>query len=105
MTSKWLSSNTSDETLVHLKVKPGAHKNQILSIEDDRLVISLRAKAQDGQANTALQVFLADILNIAKSKIQLIKGDCAKFKTLKIRLNAKIINDIINQQLPTGKTL
>ncbi|MCD6047981.1 MAG: hypothetical protein K0S08_1628 [Gammaproteobacteria bacterium] len=70
---------------VHIFVKPGKKKNEILGQDENgRLCISLTARAQDGGANEALIEFLARTWQVPKSKVKLIKGHQARYKTVQL---------------------
>lgn len=67
-----------------VQVKPGSSKNQLFRGSQNELIIKLRAKPIDGEANAALIEFLADELNIRKTDIEILKGATSRNK--KIRL-------------------
>ena len=73
-----------------VKVKPGSSKNELIVHDDGNWEIKLRAKPVDGEANIQLVNFLAEKLNIAKSKIVIEKGHTTRYKTLVIH------EDVIN---------
>ncbi|MEN6523530.1 MAG: DUF167 domain-containing protein [Anaerolineaceae bacterium] len=58
-----------------IRVIPGAPKTQIASImEDGTIKIKVAAPPVEGKANIALTRFLADILSVSESKIEIISG-------------------------------
>jgi len=70
---------------VVIQVKPGSSKNEIYMNPNNELVVKLRAKPIDGEANYALVEFLSSELHIRKSGIEIIKGTTSRVK--KIRLD------------------
>lgn len=68
---------------IHIKVIPGARKN-LLKKEGDPWIVYLTAPPVDGKANKALIDFLAGELDVAKSRIEVIKGLKSRHKTIMI---------------------
>lgn len=73
------------ECKLAVKVLPKTSKNEIAGWENDELKVRLRAVPEKGEANKALIAFLADVLEIPKSSIELIRGDTSRHKLLVIR--------------------
>lgn len=72
---------------IRIKLSPNARQNQIIGWENDPvcgrvLKVRIQAAPVEGKANKALEHFLAESLRISKSKVQLIKGDESRIKTL-----------------------
>lgn len=80
---------------VQLKVIPNASKNQVVSFEYGVLRVRIKGVPENGKVNEELIAFLAKELGIAKSNIELTRGQASRFKRLKIegmtqeQLNAK----------------
>lgn len=70
--------------ILKLHIQPGAKKNEIVGRHGDAIKIRLKARAVEGKANTALVEFLAETLNIAKSKIEIVKGLSSRQKLVSI---------------------
>ena len=79
----WITEKT-DHILLHIVVQAGAKSCQIFGEHAGRLKIRLNAKPIDGQANARLLEFLSDKLKIAKTSINIVSGESAKFKTLAV---------------------
>ena len=62
-----------------LRVTPGA-RTEGLEIAEGRLLAKVRAKAEDGKANTAVQSLLASALGIAPSRLNLLRGATSREK-------------------------
>lgn len=73
-----------------LKVTPGAKKNEILGWEDDYpqvgrvLKIKIAAPPVEGKANKEIVLFLAKILKVTKSSIQVVHGTSGRIKLVEI---------------------
>lgn len=72
-----------DQGRLALKVTPGARTEQIVII-DDTVLIKVRAKAHDGEANDAVLAMLAAALDLPKSKVQLLRGATGRSKLVQI---------------------
>jgi uncharacterized protein YggU (UPF0235/DUF167 family) len=66
-----------------LKVTPGA-REQGLSIEDGRLLVKVRARPKDGEANEAVLALLAAALGIATSRLRMLRGATGRDKLVQI---------------------
>jgi len=73
--------------LLHLKVKPNSKKDEIIRGEDGLLKVRIKAPATEGKANKYLVAYLSEMLDIPKSKIELLKGTTNQYKTLAIDAN------------------
>lgn len=68
-----------------IRVTPRSGKNEITGILDDGTIkVRLAAPPVDGKANAALIEFLAEILDIAPSKIEIISGAAGRDKLVSI---------------------
>jgi uncharacterized protein (TIGR00251 family) len=70
--------------IVHIKVTPNASKNKILGFDEGVLKVRIRGVPEKGRVNQELIDFLAEIFEIAKSKIEILNGHTSKFKKVKI---------------------
>ncbi len=70
---------------ITVRVIPRSSKNEIAEVQADGTIkIRLTAAPVEGQANKALIEFLADILDVAKSKIEIIAGLSGRDKLITI---------------------
>lgn len=67
--------------IIKLKISPNASKNEIIK-NDSEIKIKITAQPVENKANKALIEFLSKQLKIAKSNIEIIKGETSKEKTL-----------------------
>jgi uncharacterized protein len=79
---------TDNGLIVRLKIIPNSSRNEII-FDGENLKVKVTAQPIENKANKALIEFLAKELKIAKSNIQIIKGELSKEKTLLIK-NGKI---------------
>lgn len=70
--------------IVQIKVTPNASKNKIIGFNEGILCVRIRGVPEKGRVNEELINFLADTLNIAKSRISIVSGHTSRLKRLKI---------------------
>ena len=89
---------TPDGLIVKVKIVPNSSKNDII-IEDEFIKIKVTAQPIENKANIALTEFLSKNLKLAKSNIEIIKGETSKEKTILLRIADKNKKDEITQKL------
>lgn len=70
--------------LLYVKVKPGSKQEKIERLSENELAVSVKARATEGRANTAVIESLSRYLGRPKSRISIIKGHKAKAKTVEV---------------------
>ncbi len=66
-----------------IRVTPGA-RSETIAIEDGRVLVKIRAQPQDGAANDAVLELLARALDIAPSKLHLLRGATSRLKPVQL---------------------
>lgn len=66
-----------------VRVTPGA-KSEGLDIADGRLLAKVRAQPEDGRANAAVRALLAAALDVAPSRLDLLRGATSREKQFRI---------------------
>ncbi len=76
----------SDGIAVFARVTPNAKRDEISGTrlwgEDVRLLVRVRADAQDGKANAAVVRLIADWLDLPQDAVSLASGERSRLKTL-----------------------
>lgn len=72
--------------LLHVHVQPGVKSTEAAGLHGDRLKVRLAAPPVDGKANKALIEWAADYFGVAKSAVELVRGQTSRQKTLRIEL-------------------
>ncbi|WP_264158735.1 DUF167 domain-containing protein [Noviherbaspirillum aerium] len=67
-----------------VQVQPNARKSEIAGLHDDAVKIRLQAPPVDGKANEALIRFIADLLDIPKSRVAISHGQASRRKLVEI---------------------
>lgn len=95
-----LFRETSGGTLLLVKLQPRASKNEIGEPLGDELKIKVTAPPVDAAANQALIELLAKTLGCSRGKIELIRGQTSRHKTLMLH---GFKSDEILHKLSNGK--
>ncbi len=72
-----------DQGRLALRVTPGA-RVEALEIGDGVLLVKVRAKAKDGEANDAVLTVLAQALGVATSRLRLLRGATGRDKLVQM---------------------
>jgi len=82
---------------ITVRVTPRARNNEIVEVLSDLTVkIRLTAPPVEGKANKALIEFLSDVLDMPKSKIEIVAGETGRDKIVSI-LEAD--SDVVHKKL------
>lgn len=74
-----------DQGRLALRVTPGA-RVEALEIGDRVLLVKVRAKAKDGEANAAVLALLAEALGMATSRLRMLRGATGRDKLVQLPL-------------------
>ena len=86
---------------IAVRVTTRANKNQIVgALSDGTVKIRIAAAPAEGQANEELVKFLSDVLDVAKSRIEIVAGQTGRDKLISVldmdseTLHKKIVENI-----------
>ncbi|XP_015917829.1 UPF0235 protein C15orf40 homolog [Parasteatoda tepidariorum] len=74
--------NNKSEIILKVHAKPGAKESAITDISDESIGVQIAAPPVDGEANKELIRYLAEVLQLRKSDVNLEKGSRSKEKTV-----------------------
>ena len=77
---------TKDGILLKIKIVPNSSKNAII-FEEGFIKVKITAQPIENKANKALIEYLSKELKIAKSFIEILRGETSKEKTLFINIS------------------
>lgn len=80
-----LFHETREGVTFAVKVIPRAKRDEMVGIENDALKIRLNAPPVEGRANEALIKFLAQMLNIARANVEIVRGETSRNKVVRVR--------------------
>ena len=72
---------SENSLIIKLKISPNASKNEIIN-KDGEIKVKVTAQPIENNANKALVEFLSKKLKVAKTNIEIVKGETSKEKTL-----------------------
>jgi uncharacterized protein (TIGR00251 family) len=81
--------------LLHVQIKPNQKIDQI-TVSEASIVIRIKARPQQGEANKYLIKFLAKVFNLPKSAIAVVKGHTNPHKTISIDADEAYINSVLD---------
>ena len=70
--------------IYRVKVKPGTSQEKVVENGEGELVVYLRAKAHDGEANKALIKVLSKNFKVAKTRITIRRGEKGRDKIIEV---------------------
>ena len=77
-------SSVSQSASIGIYVQPRASKTEVSGMHDGLIRIRLAAPPVDGAANAALVAFIAERLDIAKSRVRVISGLASRRKVVRV---------------------
>ncbi len=81
----WLKHEASGAVILTLHVQPGAKRTELAGTHGEALKIRLAAPPVDGKANDCLIAFLAQALGVPRSHVELVSGQSARQKRVRVR--------------------
>ena len=73
-----------DELAISVRVQPRASSNEVLGVRNGQLLVRTTAAPSDGKANKVVIRLLAAFLDIAPSRVRLVRGRTQRNKVLRI---------------------
>jgi hypothetical protein len=73
-----------------VRVIPGASKNEVAGIQDGALKLKLTAPPVEGKANRACVEFLAGLLGVRRSALEITSGEKSRKKTVTVTGLARV---------------
>lgn len=76
---------SGDAVTITIKLQPRAGRNEVAGVDDGAIRIRLSAPPVDGEANAACIAFLAELLAVPKSAVQIVAGLTSRQKVVRVR--------------------
>lgn len=67
-----------------VRVTPGA-RVEVVEVDGARLLVKVRAKPEDGKATEAVRELVAQVLGVAPSRVELLRGATAREKMFRVK--------------------
>lgn len=95
--NEWLRVAADGRITLTLHIQPGAKKTEFAGLHGGALKIRLAAPPVDGKANEALIKFVAEILKLPKSAVNLKSGQTSRRKVLEVSGSSReVLAGLIN---------
>ena len=89
-------SEKDGSAVFSIRVKPGGKRNEVIGVHDGALKLSVTAPPVEGKANRAVTKFIAGVLGVAPSRVNIISGESSRTKRVKIEgLTAQEVKKLI----------
>jgi hypothetical protein len=86
--------------MVRVKVQPRSSRNQLVVDSDGGLKIKVHAPPVEGKANEECRRFLASVLGVSKSDVEILRGGTSRTKVLRVgRLNQQAFHELICREI------
>ena len=93
-----------DDTLLWIKVVPGASRNEIAGVLGDRLKVRVGAPPESGKANKAVCVLLARTLGVRQADVDVEGGTTRPEKTVRVRgAGVDGVRSSLRRQIPSAR--
>ncbi len=85
-----------DGVIISVQAQPGARRNGVTGIHDNRLKVAVTQVAEKGKANQQIIKVLAEFLDVPKSSLTVVSGETSSRKSILVLgatiegLNAKL---------------
>lgn len=76
---------TANGAVIRVHVQPKSRREQILGMHGDRIKLAVTEPPDKGKANEAVQRLIAAALNLAPSRVELLRGSTSRQKDLLVR--------------------
>ncbi len=73
---------TSEGISFAVKVTPKSRANKLIGWRDDLLGVRIAAVPEKGAANEELEHFIASLLNVGRTQVQVVHGHGSRYKRL-----------------------
>jgi uncharacterized protein len=72
----------TDGLRLDIHVQPGGSRNELCGQHGDSLKVKVKARPVEGAANQAVREFFAELFEIPKSSVTILKGDRSRTKSI-----------------------
>ena len=79
----WIEQR-GEVVIINCRVMPNAKKSVVEGFRQERLCIRLHAPAVEGKANQALLAYLAEVLALSKTRLEILRGEKSREKSVAI---------------------
>ncbi len=74
----------SEGVVLKIRVKPRARRNALVGVRNNTLLVEVTAPPEQNRANDAVIALLADVLDLPKSKVEILSGHSFREKLVRL---------------------
>ncbi len=89
--------------LLDILVQPRASRVRVGPVRQDRLVVAVTSPPVDGEANRAVVDALSRATGVARSQVEIVRGDSSRRKTVRIRGASRAVLEGLGPNKGRGK--
>jgi hypothetical protein len=79
-----MSTSESKSRKITVKVKPNSGRNEVKQIGELAFEVKVSVAPEKGKANERVRELLADFLDVAKSRVVLVRGETSREKIFEV---------------------
>lgn len=79
----WIEQR-GETVILNCRVMPNAKKSVMEGFRQERLCIRLHAPAVEGKANQALLAYLAEVISVSKTRLEIVRGEKSREKSVAV---------------------
>jgi uncharacterized protein len=72
------------DTLLKVRVQPGSSRNEIAGKRDGAVIVRVTAPAVEGKANKAACRLLAELCDIPRTSVEIVRGESRRDKVIRL---------------------
>lgn len=84
-------------TEIDIHVQPGASHPGIAGVHGEALKVRIGARAVEGAANEAVLAFFAEMLEVPKRDVTLLRGEKSRKKTVRVSLSVEQVRHLLDK--------
>jgi uncharacterized protein len=86
--------------IIKVLLSPNASNSRVLKWHEEQIKIAISSPPTEGKANKELLVFLAKLLNIAKNRLKIIRGQKSKSKQVEVLgISLEKVQEIFSREI------
>ncbi|MBI2487763.1 MAG: YggU family protein [Deltaproteobacteria bacterium] len=86
---------------VEIQVQPRSSRDEICGFQNGRVKVKVTAPPEGGKANEKLREIIGKAFGVAKSKVEIVRGETSRLKTIKIHGVSRDEYDSFTKSLTT----
>jgi uncharacterized protein (TIGR00251 family) len=86
---------------VEIHVQPRSSRDEISGFQNGRIKVKVTAAPEGGKANEKVREIIGRAFRVAKSKVEIVRGETSRVKTIKIHGVGRVEYDSFTKKLTT----